>query len=243
MAYPSASKDGAKLVGKIIIRRNSVAYIKQQKFVLVKVDTNIQGTDADGFFATVEKDYLRKCMYQGLIYPILEDASHNLDLRSNLDYKIDGTSYGKFIFENTTNSNDYYDGGLYEDYNHPSKEFFIDLQTLFLDETNNAKYKSYYTAFSLDEIPYDITTFGQNQKIKVKNLALFSPSGGRKTTTFAHESLHGLGLYHTHKDSHSITESPIKFTFTKYTTGNIESYSSVRLYTWRWQWDIIRKNV
>ncbi|WP_411812201.1 hypothetical protein ACLB9Y_03070 [Chryseobacterium scophthalmum] len=74
---------------------------------------------------------------------------------------------------------------------------------------------------------------GEAYDINSDNALVFEYAS-RKTTCLVHELLHALGLYHTF-DNDSL------FTFPK-VTENIMDYTNPRYATFKWQWDIIRKN-
>ncbi|MFK7002188.1 hypothetical protein V3I07_15015, partial [Flavobacterium oreochromis] len=99
--------------------------------------------------------------------------------------------------------------------------------------------------FVINDPVYD-NAAGQIEDVSVKNLILFK---NRNNYTICHETLHGLGLYHTHKDG-VITEPNRKFVYKDarvdptHATDNIMSYNgALRKSTWYWQWKIIRKNI
>ncbi|MFK7002086.1 hypothetical protein V3I07_14470, partial [Flavobacterium oreochromis] len=99
--------------------------------------------------------------------------------------------------------------------------------------------------FVINDPVYD-NAAGQIEDVSVKNLILFK---NRNNYTICHETLHGLGLYHTHRDG-TIKESNRKFVYKDarvdptHATDNIMSYNgSLRKSTWKWQWNIIRKNL
>lgn len=241
-------KADAKLAGEINVLKNSLIFRKEEKFVLVKVITDIDndGIPKTGSFTVAEKNNLRNALYQSMIYSILEDGP-DLDLSNDIDYKITGPigakSYGKFIYNNLGLPDTNLDGGLYEDY--PAKGMFIDLKNKFLHLPGNLKYLDYFFVFSFDDPPYD-TAVGQIQEIGVRNLILLP---ARNERTICHEGLHGLGLYHTHRDG-PITEKSIKHTFPNANllpinkdraTDNYLSYNGVnRKSTWKWQWEIVK---
>ena len=116
--------------------------------------------------------------------------------------------------------------------------------------------------FSFDENTYDSfydpvagiagAVPGQVQDIAIKNVFLFNgPQGSTRTDkTIAHEGLHGLGLFHTHRNHTPIKNQNIKYIFPNgnvnitNSTDNIMSYGQEnKKSTWKWQWDIVRNNV
>lgn len=252
------------LAGKIIVLRNDAAIRKNQKFVLVPVRTNIDSVRGikTGQFSPTEKKSLQEALYQSIIISSLEigpilDLSG--DTRFQLTTDIHGNKiYGDYIYENILGSRNHTAGNIFED--HPGIYDYV--QRLFL--RLNPQYTGYYTIFSFNENTYDsfydpvsraaAAVPGQVQGITIKNVFLFNGIQGitRGNDTIAHEGLHGLGLHHTHSDSapRPIPEADRKFVFangnyflTK-STDNIMSYGNkVKKSTWKWQWEIVRKNV
>ncbi|OWP74072.1 hypothetical protein BWK62_14940 [Flavobacterium oreochromis] len=234
-----------KLAGKIIVLpnknttgQNAVKNIKEQKFVFVKVTTDIFGAGMSiGNFTPDDKNNLQKCLYQSLIYGDFEDAANNLDLSSNLDFKVGGKyvdALGKLNMEEPT--------------------FHSNLRNLFLNIRDasggliNSRYNNYFTFFILKADSISGAP-GQVEKIGVKNAVFLDGTNGRWPTTCAHEGLHGMGLLHTHRNG-AITKPNQKFTFvhagtnSSLGTDNIMSYNAtIRKIIWYWQWKIIRSNV
>ncbi|ANO48718.1 hypothetical protein Pf1_00470 [Flavobacterium columnare] len=250
LAKPAAEQIFArKLAGEIIVLpnknttgQNAVKNIKEEKFVFVQVRTNLLGGLTNiklGIFTDSEKKSFRNSLYQSLIFPKIEDkdTSGNIltfDLTTDIDY----SRGGKFDL-----------GGKYnEDYRSGATDkvphFFKDMRTKFLALLGNSKYKDYFTVFVIADDVYD-NAAGQIQEIGIKNLVLFK---GRNDLTLSHEGLHGLGLFHAHKDG-VITNPNQKFAYkhahtdSLHGTDNIMSYNGVlRKTTWKWQWEIIKKN-
>ncbi len=276
-AYPKGSlaKTAAeqltlrKVAGKIIVCANKndkkIKNRKEQKFIFVKIKTNINGGVASntGSFTTGEKENMQHALHQALIYGKIEDYTSELDLTSDANFQIRTNAttgvktYGKFIYNKAvldpTGTQQTTDGFVFEDY--ANAGMFKYLRTTFLALPGNSpKYINHFTVFCFDEKPYDYfayptggytTTLGQIQKIGQKNLVLF---GIRDNETLPHEALHGLGLFHTHQDD-AVYESDRKFTYNKYTTTNIMSYKDAsvptgdKLTTWHWQWQIVKSHV
>jgi len=75
--------------------------------------------------------------------------------------------------------------------------------------------------------------------------------------TLGHEVLHGLGLYHSHRNNAVLGNKNAKFIFpcaienppfqikpdNDASTDNFMSYRSVLRSTWRWQWHIINPKI
>ena len=245
-AYPPKwkSKSDATLAGKIMMCKNSTANRKEVKFVFVNVKTKINGTEKTGSISAAERAHLSNSTFQSLVYANIEDGPV-LDLTKDANFmiKTDASGskvYGKFIYKKTSAADPNNDGGLFEDFHVP--EMFTYIRNKFLDKAGNEKYKNgnYFTVFALDEITYDPGTLGQIQSIGVHNLLLFaSPSGSRVLGVISHEALHGLNLKHTH-DSLGADN---KYLFRPKKTENIMSYNTTLIYTWHWQWEVIKKNI
>lgn len=234
-----------KLAGRIKVLQNDVKARKELNIVLVEVKTNIGGiprNDITGSFTSIDKLNMYNACYQALVLPKFEEnysdgLSIILDLSTNSDFQIGG----KFIHPTARGTND----TLWED----AIGMFSEIQNLFFNDRDssgslkNVTYNTgYFTAFAMNVPTYDRTP-GQVARVGVKNLILFNTN--RYDTTMAHEGLHGLGLYHTHKDSTGIlTESNRKFTYDRRKTDNFLSYNTGNRKTiWLWQDKIIRKNI
>ncbi|WP_282630813.1 zinc metalloprotease [Empedobacter sedimenti] len=253
-----------KLAGRITILKNNAEERKEIKFVLVNVKTNITDTplrDSNGTFTTQDKINLYNSFHQALVLPKIEISPTVLDLSTNVDFQvrtIEGVpQYGKFIYSPTDEANDRARGrrsgtvgAIYED----RTDFFTTIKTLFFNERDvtgnlvNSRYQTmYFTAFAMEVKVYD-GAFGQIERVGIKNLVLFNNT--RKTTTMIHEGLHGLNLYHTHKDGNNVISEPNrKYTYANgnetpsNATDNIMSYSDNRKSIWNWQRLILRRNI
>ncbi len=243
LAYPKTWKvdDPIPLAGKIIVGANSKPHRRNAKFVLINVLTNINGVPNLGTFNPTDRKYLTNALYQSLIYSQLEKGP-DFDLTKDNNFRIKKSmfgkkTYGQFIYKNKGGGDTGRDGGLFEDF--PASGMFTYLRSEYLKIKGNEKYKDHYTAFSFKENTYD-PTGGQVQGIGIHNVIIFN---NRKDTAFAHEVLHGMGLYHTHSDGGKTVETDRKFIYNNRTTDNIMSYSAERKSTWHWQWKILRKGL
>ena len=236
------------LAGKILVLKNDKTVRKIQKFVLIGIKTNVKNTikgEKIGGFTHGEKISICNTLHQALVVPILEKATHDLNLSKNSDFQvriIKGVKhYGKYIDPTTEN--------IHED----ATGFFAHLQNICFKAKNSKgelpfnKYKTgYFTVFSLAADVYDDAA-GQIQDVGTKNLVLFP---NKNDKTISHEALHGLGLAHTHSDSSPIPDAVVKYVFPNgnddrpNATDNIMSYSAeLRKSTWHWQWTILRRNI
>ena len=227
-------------VGELKVCKNDDSSRKSIKFLFVNVKTNVNGTDRIGSVTAGEKTALRNSLFQALITCEMEDAASSFDMSKDNNMRIRTVgatkTYGKYIYKKKPTDGANRTDGLFED---SPDGFFAYVRAEFLKLAGNAKYDKHFTIFAFDELPYDVTTYGQVEGIGVHNAALFAPAGGRKVTTMAHEVLHGLSLNHTH-DSPGPNN---KYIFTDSTTDNIMSYSGARYSTWRRQWEVMKSGL
>ncbi|SFW66049.1 Uncharacterized conserved protein, implicated in type VI secretion and phage assembly [Sinomicrobium oceani] len=245
-AYPkdSTAKSEAeqllerKLAGKIRVLRNDATVRKELKFVLVDVDTDADGQSfKSGTHSSTEVNNIYNILHQALIIPTLVEKDDSgsplkLDLTSEADFQVGGAhvdNNGKLKFVDMTT------GSL-------NKAMFRAIKNLFMNASDNTTYKEggYFPLFFLGIDPNYSGVAGAVEDINVKN-AIMLPA--RSDTTLAHEGVHGIGLYHTHRDKTPIPESDIKYIYDKYTTDNIISYARPRKTTWNWQWVIMRRGL
>lgn len=223
-----------KLAGKIIVLKNDVTARKSEKFVLVNVKSNIlkKPRPDEGSFLPQEKENFYNILHQALIVPTIEEASNMLDISANADFQTGGT------YIDASNNLKLLDLTTYDTY----KPMFHAMKNLFLNNTANTKYKTgnYFTIFSSLMTPNYSGAIGCVEDISVHNAIMLL---GRRDTTLPHEAVHGMGLYHTHRDSTPIKHANIKYTFNNGTTTNIISYAPIRNTSWRWQWHIINSNI
>jgi hypothetical protein len=193
-----------KLAGKIIVLPNenttgkgAVKNIKELNIVLVRVRTNINGTISTGGFnpstAGTESTDLVNGLYQALIKTnlttqrtvgtIVTDIILDVttDIRFKQQYNASGVPIGS-TFVKTNNQIKY------------SDSLISSLRTLLNTNTRNA-YQNYFMMFAFNDRCGNINGFAED--IGKKGVALFSI---RNSKTLPHEAMHGLGLYHTHRD-------------------------------------------
>jgi hypothetical protein len=223
-----------KIAGKIIVLRNDWKIRKEEKIVLVQVKMIIDGNKKEVKFDLKEELNLYNSLHQALIVPKIEKTI--FDLSNNPDFK----DNGKHILGEYINYGLEKDGKIFV-YIQP----FTDCKTAFFNVKDqnagliNEKYKDYFTVFKFGLDANLLTVTGSVIEIGIKNVFIFKLADFNNTTT-AHETLHGLGLWHTHKaDSHPDK----KYTFNAKTTTNIMSYSYVSYSSWHWQWKIINPNI
>ena len=265
---PSADLDQLvhrRLAGKIIVVKNDATVRKEEKFVLVKVQTNIaQGEPEKGFFNPEEKKAFYNTLHQALIIPKVEEyGGENSEVYLNLSADRRFHSGGKYVEREKLKTNFYTN----QQRQIVKSEFLKYVQEAFFNDPpeNRVRYAGYFTVFAFGVGNPDSggETAGEYELLNrvviasaikfFKNVALYA---GRGNNAFCHEALHGLGLYHTHREKKStinrrkvdtepiIKDSKKKYVYKHKTTTNVMSYNQPRNYTtWRWQWSIINPNI
>ncbi|RZJ50826.1 MAG: hypothetical protein EOO19_02265 [Chryseobacterium sp.] len=259
-----------KVIGKIVLEPNKnspaagkTAAVKNRKnlnVVLVSVIVNINGSPSSGVFdagfASGETAIFQKGLYQALIETNLikrfasrsgTTVNATLDLSAVPLFKIHKDSRGNPIDSTYINSSGNIKSG---------NALLVELKRRFHILTAN-KYVNDFIVFSFDETcphPSDPTlvingfaeaTHAGTRLIFKKSAALFKT---RRDTTLPHECMHGLGLFHTHKDG-AINNPDQNFVFAhartnaNSATDNIMSYRQDRSTTWHWQWKILKRNI
>ena len=249
-AYPKGThnREEAKLAGKLIILKNDRSTRKEKKIVLVKIETDIDknGKNEREDFSLEEKTMLYNALHQALIIPIVEYTT--LNLSSNSEFQIGGDfiADGKIQMTSPT----------------IRERVYNRLQELFFQQ--NARYRdNYFTIFKFGVESNKDGLLGETQDIKTENVIIFTLPRGNEDYTLAHETLHGLGLYHTHREvkfvkidgyetklmMHDEVIIPYDRSNKKYiyfygSTTNIMSYGTLNKFTtWHWQWLIINPNL
>ncbi len=237
-----------KVAGIIKVCKNSRNLNRNQlKVALVKIRTNIPATPATsitGNFFPVEKTNLSNVMYQSLVYADIEETT--LPLENDINFQTGGTyisSNGKIKWKES------------------SIHQYLKTKLLALD----SKYKNYCICFSFGVDSHTYTSGGavngHADEVGTQVVIVYNQRTATGMTTLAHETLHGMGLFHTHREKDSsgqpnepVVEPDAKFVFkhadfltitdiTK-ATDNIMSYNRPnRKSTWRWQWEILKRNI
>ncbi len=256
-------KKSAKLAGVILVGKNDASSRKVANIVLVSVHTDVDNslaTKEEGFFMPDEKLNLKNILHQGLIYGNIETGI--LDLKDGVLYpqfKQQFDSAGNKITKGFVHSN----GGMNInfDYLQNGQKIHHFLKTEFLSNSTNSKYANYSIIFAMDHvltfdeidnlgnfIGYDTSTLGHVDDIGTPLVVVYNTfknsSIPRDLTTLNHETMHGYGLYHTHKDA-LIKEPQIKFIYPHAfnpplpnplnATDNVMSYNSNAITLWHWQ--------
>ncbi|WP_315038900.1 phage baseplate assembly protein V [Capnocytophaga sputigena] len=266
---PSADLDQLvhrRLAGKIIVVKNDATVRKEEKFVLVKVETNIlnQEISAKGDFDESEKKSFYNTLHQALIIPKVEEyGGENSEVYLNLSADRRFRRGGKYVEGDKLKTKFYTN----QQRQIVKSEFLKYVQEAFFNDPpeNRVRYAGYFTVFAFGVGNPDTggETAGEFELLNrvviasaikfFKNAALYA---GRSNNAFCHEALHGLGLYHTHREKKStingrevdtepiIKDSKKKYVYKHKTTTNVMSYNQPRNYTtWRWQWSIINPNI
>ncbi|OWP73992.1 hypothetical protein BWG23_15280, partial [Flavobacterium oreochromis] len=223
---------------------------KELNVVLVRVKTNILGgarNERTGNFnpsnAIDEKQILKKALYQSLIEAkmIESDVSGNpfvIDLSNDTRFKQRFSDLGVKLGSDFVDTNDNIKA---------IDAIFPTLKSRFNQQTNNT-YVNCLIIFSFNEPIFigEIQINGRAENINKKSVLL---SNTRNPMTLPHESMHSLGLFHTHTDD-TTYDSNQKFVyhhahhFPDLATDNYMSYNGIlRKSTWHWQWKILKRNV
>jgi len=265
---PSADLDQLvhrRLAGKIIVVKNDATVRKEEKFVLVKVQTNIlnRGDKEKGDFDESEKKSFYNTLHQALIIPRVEEyGGENSEVYLNLSADRRFRRGGKYVEGDKLKTNFYTN----QQRQIVKSEFLKYVQEAFFNDPpeNRVRYAGYFTVFAFGVRESDsggetAAEFELLNRVVIasaikffKNVALYV---GRGNTALCHEVLHGLGLLHTHREKKEINgrevnsepiikDSKKKYAYKYKTTTNVMSYNQPRNYTtWRWQWSIINPNI
>lgn len=224
-----------RLAGKIKVLQNDKKIRKEEKIVLVGVKTDIYGGRiVTGQFSSEAKYKLYNILYQALIIPIIIEDKDKiiLDLSTNKAFQKGGV-----YIKEAKEKNSVFSAG-------ENSESIKEMKKLFMSDPKNEIFKKedYFTIFSTELINERQNVGGKVEDINIRNAIMFADCN---TPTAVHETLHGLGLYHTHREP---TETTIinqrkKYVYQRDTTTNVMSYSLNKKILWRWQWHIINPNI
>lgn len=245
----------AKLAGIIKVCRNSRQNLKKIKVALFKAKTNIYNSSNSikvGNFSEDEKNTLLQVLHQAyinaeIVDEIIDKDSNKspiiLDLKDDVRFKVTGdyfTEEGKIKFDPDRSTDDY-------DEKQDSLKEIIESQF-------GSKYNDYFKIIAFDhQTDRDTSDFyyeGNAQTFGKHIACLYSGQTGiRNNYSLVHEICHGLGLYHTFKDSTDIYPGQ-KYIFHKYgplhlkdATDNLMSYSPKTQTLWSWQWKLMHKHL
>lgn len=247
------------LAGKLIVVKNDEKTRKKVDIALVEVKTNILNLKNNGMeqglFLTAEMSNLYKVLYQALIVPNI--IKIKLNLSENANFRKGGVYVDSGKGRNTIAVLDK------SDYRFSNKSLYITLRSEFITSKDsagnypNAKYADYFTVFKFAMESNSDGLLGETESIGAKNAIVFTFPDVNNNHTLGHEVLHGLGLYHSHRNSAVLGNKNAKFIFpcaienppfqTKpndsASTDNFMSYRSILRSTWRWQWHIINPKI
>jgi type VI secretion system secreted protein VgrG len=249
---PSQGIHQRKLAGKIIVLKNDASARKEEKFVLVRVNVNTQKGDVIGSFSPAEHQNLYNSLHQAMIVPTVEETT--LDLSCSPDFETGGKHLtGTNIKLSYPNSN----GIEVKNIN-----LYTDCKTAFENVKDasgvliNAKYNGFFTIFKFGINSNQYFALGAVQEIATHNVMMFTPLDGGDDCTLNHETLHGLGLCHTHRDTRPLHRKGYKYIYPnagasllqpirnpRDSTDNVMCYRDVAYTTWHWQWKIINTNI
>jgi len=242
-----------KLAGKITVLKNDSTARKEGKFALVGVTTDTTGfKEETGSFSPAEKLNLYNTLHQALILPVVEEIV--LDLSNHADF----TGAGKHL-TGTNIKYSYISNGI--ELKNPT--LYSDCQSIFLNVRDtagaliNAKFSGYFTIFKFGINSNKRSVLGAVERLGASNVIMFTLIGG-DDCTLNHETLHGLGLCHSHRDHIIIPNNRPNYVYTYpnalasaiqpipnplNSTDNVMCYRSVAYTTWKWQWKIINSNI
>lgn len=263
-AYPKGktSKADRRLIGRIRLGANSAKVHKEIKTLLIPVKTNITNTSDDkgektGKITNQSDEYLTRILNQAFITPKVETycitdpatcASQDfLDLSTDPDFQTGGKHIDK-LYPKIRRK---------EGFRRINNKLVPDLETKFFsikDATGaliNEKYRDYFLIFIFGEDSNWNGLYGFSKDINEKSVVLFeinntSPIIG----VLSHEFLHGLGLYHTHKEpTTNLSEEQKRllknkrYTHLNLATDNVMSYNTRLTNVWHWQAKIVNPNI
>ena len=260
------------LAGKIRVLPNGKEERKRQNIVLVQVKTKPLSTDIIprvGKFDENEIILLHKIMHQSLIEcDILRvkkgpDGKDIINPNSGKKMKIelDLTSDSNFKVESIQKKGRYIskDGNFLLKYDPYGSENLVKyLRREFLKVSDSHAYQNSFTVFAVDHYGGTAQSkiLGYTDavwKLKInkyillkflKNIILFKNRNTADYSTLPHETLHGLGLSHTHRNDSPISEKSRKYIYVKNETDNVMSYNTNNMIsTWKWQWEFVKGNI
>jgi len=233
------------LAGKIQVGPNDASSRKTVKLVMVSLRTNLAGERKEGKWDDSEKEKIWGIFYQALVHPKLCSEYNGtrglvtLDLTQDPDF-LPGGKYVNVI------------GTLKVDGN-TIRTMIKDLTSKFFTVRSNVQYIDCIPAYIMEErVPYskglsiagfaDANYNASGERVGFSNKSISFLS--RDLGTISHEILHGLQLYHTHRDDNLPLKHPnIKYIYPYKGTDNIMTHATVKRTTWHWQWQIIRRNL
>ncbi len=257
LAYPVGVTDKklAKLAGIILLNKNDSLSRKVANIVLVSVrtDVNNDGTPEIAQFMAGEVLNLYNILHQDLTSCNLVNTGLSMNLTAVADFKQKFTA-GVPIASGFINSN----GGILQNNTVTGVKIHKYLRDRFT--ASNAIYAKYFQVFAFDGIFQRSTVLGHVDSIGKPTVVLYNPNANsavpRDLTTLNHETMHGLGLYHTHSEINTtpagvfmsfitIVESQKKFVFPHAfnpplanplnATDNVMSYLANAIVLWNWQ--------
>lgn len=229
------------------------------------METNVSGIEQEGLFMPEEIENFNNTLYQLFITNEIAQGNTTLDLKADLEFhqkKEQGNNISSGFIHQL--------GGLLLNNKETNKKLHEYLEELFLQL--NPQYSDYFLIFAFDlplvlervkngQIIYNQTTMGNINKIGDQLAVLYrsiirTSAEPRDHTTLNHETLHGFGLMHTHKEKYTngnfvpITEPEKKYTYPNandlsssdkaQATDNVMSYNPEAKTLWQWQRQFIK---
>lgn len=205
-----------------------------------------------------EIQYLAQMLHQALVYVEIADNNGkgiDLNLTNDENFKQEG-KYVKGSSLDITNKDQKLVDGVWQlsGFSTYAKEVFYDQNSQFKDAGYLPIFfygvPGGFAAGSVESINiYDADT--QTWETQFRKGANIYAMNTSDIQTTAHEVLHAFMLKHTHRDGSPLADCNIKYIYpsgqrhiASRCTANVMAYVGPnRLLTWKWQWDIIHKNV
>ena len=263
LCYPLGVSDkrDAKLAGIILVNKNDVFTRKEAKVALISVhtDVNNDGTPDEAVYMPEEIENLYNILHQNLNYCTIVQGLV-LDLKLDTEFK----RYPDPVTGNWVTGDFIYSNNGVREYNLNSTEkIHMYLTNKFLNLTGNNIYSDHFLIFAFDLTFQTTNVLGHVYEIGKPFVVVYNVNAmnlppndypPRDSTTLNHETMHGNGLYHTHKEGPAGALRPVKepqklFTYPKYSsavpdpeiaTDNVMSYNDKAITLWQWQKKFIK---
>lgn len=240
-----------RLAGMIKVCKNSSINIKQLDIALINVETDVIDPSGEkGVFGSENIETIHKVLQQFLIN--VKTVNKTLNLKDNNGDNLFNSANTNFILDSKV----IWDDKVKWD----NKSIYDYLKYKFIKE--NPELINHFLIFSFGLNPVTVNDFtpraytqgvGFQNAIAFANLNIQLPNNS-VLTSLAHEVLHGLGLYHTHREKgvEKIKDVDAKYVYhygddstanLGKETDNIMSYSNNRKSSWYWQWKIVERNL
>lgn len=217
------------LAGKMLVTPNKQRY--KVDCVIVRVNTNINGTVSMSTPSPNRQSVLKKYLRQALVNPNFQ-TTIDLDLTSNTDASGRTTNL-RTLFNNAANVT----GGAIPNGATDAIQIFLNFQ---VRAKYGNKYDDVYKFYFIAQTTGGLYGRAFGIPSAAKSVVVYNP--GFTDSTIAHEGLHAMGLKHPfHGGDHM---------FQRATTDNIMDYSDIEaspaipvIQLWHWQYAFIYPNV